>query len=294
MERLDLVSLRLFVSVAEEGNIAHAAARDNIAASAISKRLQELETELDTPLFRRHQKGVELTPAGEALLIHARNVFSVLHRMRDELGEYGRGIKGHVRVSANTSSIVQFLPEMLKRFVSLYPHVKIQLHEEVSEVTVRMVRDGVVDLGLIAAVVPAEGLDLVPFRTDRVCVLVRNDHPFASRESVRFEETLPYDHVGLEERSSLQMMVINAAAEQSHALSLRVRVASFDALRRLVQAGVGIGFLPEECIRPYEPSMGLRAVLLSDQWSHRSLCICARHKEQLPVTARLLMHELLA
>jgi DNA-binding transcriptional LysR family regulator len=293
MERFDLASLRFFVSVAEEGNIAHTAAREHIAASAISKRLQELETELDTPLFRRHQKGVELTPAGEALLIHARNVFAVLNRMRDEMGEYGRGTRGHVRVSANTSSIVQFLPETLKRFVSLYPHVKIQLHEEVSEVTVRMVRDGVVDLGLIASFVPAEGLDLVPFRTDRVCVLVRNDHPLASRESVWFEETFPYDHVGLEERSSLQLMIFNAAAERNHPLSLRVRVASFDALRRLVQAGVGIGFLPEECIRPYEQSMGLKAVLLFDQWSHRSLSVCARDKDFLPVTARLLLQELL-
>jgi len=294
MERLDLVSLRLFVAVAEEANIAHAADREHIAASAISKRLLELETELGAPLFRRHQKGVELTSAGEALLTHARSVFSLLNRMRDELGEYGKGIKGHVRLSANTSSIVQFLPEMLKRFVSLYPDVKIQLHEEVSEATVRMVRDGVVNLGLIASVVPAEGLDLVPFRTDRICVLVRNDHPLASRESVWFEETFPYDHVGLEERSSLQMMVINAAAEQSHTLSLKVRVASFDAVRRLVQAGVGIGFLPEECIRPYEPSMDLKAVLLSDKWSHRSLSVCARDQASLPVTARLLMQELLA
>jgi DNA-binding transcriptional LysR family regulator len=142
-------------------------------------------------------RRIELTPAGDALLIHARSVFSVLSRMRDELGEYGKGTRGLVRLSANTSSIVQFLPATLKRFVSLHPHVKIELHEEVSEVTVRMVRDGVFDLGLIASSVVADGLDLVSFHTDRVCMVVRNDHPLAARDTVFFEESLPYDHGSL-------------------------------------------------------------------------------------------------
>ena len=109
--RIDLTSLQLFVAVCELGSIARAAQREFIAASAVSKRLSELEAAVETPLLQRHSRGVRLTPAGESLLHHARTVLFGLERMQGELAEYTEGVRGHVRVHANISAIVQFLPE---------------------------------------------------------------------------------------------------------------------------------------------------------------------------------------
>jgi DNA-binding transcriptional LysR family regulator len=113
--RIDLTSLQLFVAVCELGSIGRAAEREFIAASAVSKRLSDLEA-VDTQLLYRHSRGVRLTPAGESLLHHARTVLYGLERMQGELSEYADGVRGHVRMHANISAIVQFLPEDLGAF----------------------------------------------------------------------------------------------------------------------------------------------------------------------------------
>ena len=131
--RIDLTSLQLFVAVCELGSIGRAAEREFIAASAVSKRLSDLEATLDTPLLYRHTRGVDLTPAGESLLHHARSVLFSLEKMQGELSEYADGVRGHVRVHANISAIVQFLPEDLGAFIAAnMPQVKIDLEEHLS------------------------------------------------------------------------------------------------------------------------------------------------------------------
>ena len=120
--RIDLTSLQLFVAVCELGSIGRAAEREFIAASAVSKRLSDLEATLETPLLYRHTRGVKLTPAGESLLHHARSVLFSLEKMQAELSEYADGVRGHVRMHANISAIVQFLPEDLGTFAQAHPH----------------------------------------------------------------------------------------------------------------------------------------------------------------------------
>ena len=107
--RIDLVSLRLFVAVCEESSIARAAEREFIAPSAVSKRINDLESLVGSALLQRHKWGVRATPAGEALLHHARNVLRSLEKMQGDLSEYTSGVRGHIRIFANVSSIVETL-----------------------------------------------------------------------------------------------------------------------------------------------------------------------------------------
>jgi len=146
--RIDLTSLQLFVAVCELGSIGRAAEREFIAASAVSKRLSDLETAVDTALLYRHSRGVTLTPAGESLLHHARTVLFGLERMQGELSEYAEGVRGHVRMHANISAIVQFLPEDLGAFARAHSQVKIDLQEHLSSDVLHAVQEGAADLGL--------------------------------------------------------------------------------------------------------------------------------------------------
>ena len=139
--RLDLTSMQLFVAVCEEGSIARAAQREHLAASAVSKRLSDLESSVDTALLYRHARGVDLTPAGETFLHHARTVLFNMDRLQVDLDEYAAGIKGHVRVHANISAIVQFLPEDLAGFSAAHPQIKIDLQEHVSTDIARAVAE---------------------------------------------------------------------------------------------------------------------------------------------------------
>lgn len=134
---LDLRTLQLFVAVVEEQTVAKAAKREHIAASAVSKRIADLEREVKVDLFRRHRTGLEPTPAGHALLHHARMLMRNLAQLETELGDYEQGLRGSVRIFANVSALVQYLPDDLSRFLTQHPLVRVDLEEAISPLIVR-------------------------------------------------------------------------------------------------------------------------------------------------------------
>ena len=118
---IDLLTLKLFVVVVEEQSVAKAAEREHIAASAVSKRIADLEKAAKVQLFRRHRTGLQPTPAGHAFLHHARVLMRDLAQMDSEVGEHAQGMRGSLRVVANNSAMVQYLPGDISRFLALHP-----------------------------------------------------------------------------------------------------------------------------------------------------------------------------
>ncbi|MES2999946.1 MAG: LysR family transcriptional regulator [Pseudomonadota bacterium] len=292
--RIDLTSLQLFVAVCELGSIGKAAEREFIAASAVSKRLSDLEATLDTPLLYRHTRGVDLTPAGESLLHHARSVLFSLEKMQGELSEYSDGVRGHVRVHASISATVQFLPEDLGQFIASHPEVKIDLEEHLSTEVVRAVQEGAADLGICnSAVLSAgHGLQTQPYREDQLVLIVPRRHVLARRKSVGFEETLDFDHVGLHSNSSIYIAMRDAAAFAGRTIRLRIHVTGLDAMCRMIDNGLGVGVMP---LRAFELMHGvgdLESVKLTNAWATRSIDLVARDFSTLPVTGRLLVEHL--
>lgn len=290
--RLDLTSLQLFVAVCELGSIGRAAEREFIAASAISKRLSDLEAALGAPLLYRRPRGVELTPAGETFLHHARSVLFSLDRMQGELSEFAQGVRGHVRIHANLSAIMQFLPDDLAGFTSLHPQVKLDLEEHVSSEVVRAVRDGDADIGICNAPGPVDDLQSRRYRQDRLVVAVPRRHPLAAHRAVWYEETLDHDQIGLQGNSALDLAMRRAAAAAGKDIRLRMRVTGLDALCRMVHNGLGIGLIPDRAFALLQGVGDLQAVPLRDDWAVRDIDLLARDFSSLPVTARLLVDHL--
>ncbi len=257
--------------------------------SALSKRIAELERTADCSLFVRHPRGLELTPAGRELVQHARAVLDSVNRMAYAMGDFAIGVRGHVRVWANTSSITQFLPRDLAVFVREQPLIRISLEEKLSEQVIAAVAAGEADLGIFADNVPSQGLEKYLYRHDRLVLLVPSDHPLAGAAEIGFGEALEYDFVGLNQGSSLLQRLNDAAAALEKALRLRIQVSSFDAICRMIEAGLGIGVLPEGAVRA--EITGLRAIRLTDPWAHRSLWLGVNSRASLvPEAAKLLDH----
>ncbi len=290
--QIDLTSLQLFVAVCELGSIGRAAEREFIAASAISKRLSDLEATLGTSLLQRHARGVRLTPAGESLLHHARSVLFGLERMQTELAEYAEGVRGHVRVHASISAIVQFLPEDLGTFARAHPQIKVDLEEHLSPEVLRAVQEGAADIGICNGSLGAGGLQTLPYRQDRLALVVPFDHPLAGDTPLPFEATLAHDHVALQANSSVHLAMHQAATRAGLPIRVRIRVAGLDAMCRMIANGLGVGVMP---LRAFELMRGrarLAARPLADAWAHRQLVLAARDFSSLPVTARLLVEHL--
>src|SRR5690349_1840150 len=148
MRYFDPVSLRLFVAVCQERNIAAAAEREAIVPSAVSKRISALEEQTGTQLLKRGRRGVVVTPAGETLWRYAQELLQTMDRMQAELSEFSAGIHGHVRLFASMSAIAEFLPEDIGSFVRRYEKVRVSLDERVSSEVVRGVEEGRAELGV--------------------------------------------------------------------------------------------------------------------------------------------------
>jgi len=291
--RLDLDDLSLFRHIAEAGSITAGSKRANLALAAASTRVRNMEAAIGARLFERSRGGVTPTPAGHALLAHARALLARAERMREELDAYaGGGSAGHVRVLSNTNALTEFLPEALGRFLVAHPQVTVDLQERLSDEIVGLVAEGVAELGIVAATADAGSLQTYPFRTDRFVLVVPSGHPLAGHDGIAFADVLDHDLVGLDQASALQRFLAERAARIGRRPKLRVRLRSFDAVCRMVEAGVGVGIVPETTARVTGRTLAIKAVPLADEWAVRELHICVRGLATLALHARRLVDHL--
>jgi DNA-binding transcriptional LysR family regulator len=288
----DLVDLRLFQQVVEAGSITRGAERAHLALAAASTRIRNMEQDLGAALLVRRRQGVTPTQAGRTLLQHARTILRQTERLRDDLGAYGGGLAGQIRVLSNTNALTEFLPEALSSFLASHSHVSIDLEERLSDEIVGLIAEGVADLGIVAGTVDHSSLEAYPFRKDRFVLVVARNHPLAKRAKVAFAQVLDHDFVGLDRASALQRFLADKATRIGQPIRLRVQLRSFDAVCRLVECNVGIGIVPETTARRASRTLMINQVPLSDSWAVRELKICTRNLDELPPYARQLVEHL--
>ena len=287
LRRLDPTTLRLFVAMCEDGTLTQAARRAAIAPSAVSKRLVELEQSLGVQLMTRQARGMGMTLAGETLLHHARRMLHDVEQIVVELAEHAKGVRGIVRMFANLSAIVQFLPEDLRAFLARQEAIKISLEERPSGGVVAGVEAGLAELGICAGSIPTRGLTSVLYRRDSLVVVMRHDHPLADRPALAFRDTLDHDFVGLHAESSIYASVRGEAQSIGRPLRLRVHVPGFDAVLRMAQADMGLGVVPLGVFALLGSAMDLAAIPLTDPWAQRELRIVSRPGERSPAASLL-------
>jgi len=290
--KLDPVSLRLFVAVMEESTIAAAAEREHLAASAVSRRLADLEDALRVDLFTRSNRGATPTAAAYALLNLARGVLNDLDGIASQMRDYGAGVRGHVRVVANISAITQFLPAQLQSFMALHPQVDVRLHEQISTAIAQSVAENAADVGILNQGHYGDRVVQLPYRTDELVLVVPTGHALARRKSARLADALPYDFVGAHPGSAINNQLTRAASEAGLPLRLRMQVTSYDALCLMVNAGLGVGVMPRGSAALYKGTLGIRTITLNEPWAHRHLKLCVRSEESLSSVARLLVDHL--
>jgi DNA-binding transcriptional LysR family regulator len=290
----ELVDLKLLVSIAEANSLTHGAERVHLSLPAVSKRIKHLEESLGTALFYRTSQGVMLTPPGQAFVHHARLVLLQLDHLYSDLREYVQGVKGHVRVLANTTASTEFLPPILRTYLVTHPGISVDLKERLSVEIVRAISDGSAHIGIVAGNVRTEDLQVLPYWQDRLVLAVAHEHPLAKKKSISFRETLEFDYIGLYEASALHSFLKQAADNLKKSLKLRIQVTNFEAVCRMVEANVGISVLPESAARRHAKSLAIQLIHLTDEWAVRNLRICVRDLKRLPVFARELIDLLIA
>jgi len=288
--RFDLTDLRLFLAVVDAGNITHGASAVGLSLPAASERLRNMEIEGEVKLLERGRRGVVPTEAGEALAHHARTIGRNLLQMRNEIGQYAKGLRSSVRVFANTAAISEILPSRLAPWLAAHPQADVELRERQSMEIAKSIASGFAEIGILSDSVDTGDLVVRPFAIDRLVVVVARDNPIFESQRVHFADLLGQHFICLAE-GALQTHIDDQTNRLGTKLKKRIALRSFEGICRMAAEGVGLGIIPETAARRFRPANRIRILELQEDWATRRLLVCVRNKEKLsPMALNLFQH----
>lgn len=279
MAPFDSVTARLILLLAETGSIGRAAEREGIASSAVSRRVSDLEGRLGVVLFDRSAQGVKLTKAGEAYAEGCRTVLRSIADLDAIMADFGSGQRGSLRLACTSSALTGRLPELLAKFADKHRGISLSISEMGAAKALLALDEGQADIAIVSDNYDFSRFDIRPFEDERVWVLAPPDHPLAGsiepRRALSFEAVLPHAIVGIHHAGSLDRLLAEAAAKSGGRLSEVLRVESFPALVRMVEAGFGIGFLRSTSLHLLAGT-DLVCAPLAEPWAMRKLLVARR------------------
>lgn len=288
--RIDPFDLQLFIAIVERGSITAAAETMHLSLAAASARVKALEHRVGSRLLERSKAGATATDAGRALLRQAHRVLGELETLHIEMASFGRGLRGSVRLLGNTSAISEALPPRLGRFLIEHPDVDVVLQELPSDAVLDALRRDTADVGILSDHVDTSGLITHPWISDALVALLPRS--FRGRAPLSFAQLLEQPFVGLSAERGLSRLLAQQAARSGRVPHHRVRVSSFDAVVRLVEAGVGVAVMPLSAAQRWRTALS-RTVALRDDWAQRRLLICTTAHAQRQQGPELLIRALL-
>ncbi|NLD01568.1 MAG: LysR family transcriptional regulator [Gammaproteobacteria bacterium] len=278
----DFIDLRLFCNIAETQNMTHGAKKSFISTAAASSRIKNMEQQLGAKLLYRHTRGIELTAVGNTLLQHARLILKQANYMKNDLSEMNTGMTGHIRILANTTAVTDFLPQILSDFLVMHPGVTIDLQERVHRDIVRAVVNGSTDIGISAGLIHEKNIESKHLSTDKLVLATPLEHPLSEYKSVLFADLLPHHQICLHDGTSLVQFLKEQALEMQQQLNIRIQISSFDAMCRMVEAGVGVAILPQSAALRQQQTCKIKIIKLDEPWAIRKRVVLAREFAALP------------
>ena len=250
---ITLRQFRYFIAVAESGSVAAASRMLNIAQSALTKSMQELEDELGQRLFERSAKGMTLTAPGHRFLASARKVIgAVADATRLHTTDDAAPVQGTLAIGVTSLVAGYYLSELLARYRRSVPAVQVLVTEETPPFLEHLLINGELDVAIMVSNVLGEPQALVAEILTRSPsrVWLASNHPLAAHDELALADCAAYDQVVLEADRIDDLMRAVWARHQLKPRTL-LRTSSLEAVRSLVGAGAGVAVLPDFLYRPW-------------------------------------------
>jgi DNA-binding transcriptional LysR family regulator len=284
--------LRYFDEVARTGSIRKAAAQLNVTASAVNRRIMDLEEELETPLFERKPRGVRLTAAGELFVRYIREQNSDVDLMKSRIEDLKGLRRGTVSIACSQALALDFLPRQIAVFRARFPLVHFDVRVADHDFAMAALAAYEVDLALVFR--PSFMANFQPLMTleQSLVAMMAPDHPLAAQPAVRLRDCARYP-VALSDRSlGGRQMLENVMARSNLRFDIVAESNSFEFLRNLVlhdkviSFQIEIGTLDNErgtlTVRPIDDRDVPRANLVLGQLRERNLSVpAAKFADQL-------------
>ena len=180
---MDLRQLEMAISVADNASFTRASQKLYVAQSAISRKIKLLEEELGEPIFKRVNKKIYVTPAGETLLRYARRIFQDMRNAKMEISEIAHLERGQLRVGAGMLACTYILPPVLERFKALHPRIDLEVITAPTDILLSKLSDNLIELGVFTLPIKHSDLQVIPLITEEMVVVTSPRHPVLSKET---------------------------------------------------------------------------------------------------------------
>ena len=290
--KFDLADLRAFLAVADFASFRAASDQVHLSQSAVSRRIDKLESALGVALFSRTTRKVELTTVGRAFVPRARNVMRELEQALVGIEDVTERISGQVTVACVPSAVGYFLPVAIKQFHASYPRVRIRLIDESSAEILVAVARGDADFGLTYIGTQEPDIDFEPLLEERFVVACPLGHPLGRRKRVTWAELARHECLTIAHGSGNRFLIDQALSHVEHKPQWFCEVQHVPALVSLVEAGLGLGVVPRMAMPPRGHS-GLVSIPLEGPRVTRVIGLIRRRGRELMPSAQLFYDMLL-
>ena len=280
---MDTRQLEMFLAVAENLSFTRASLQLHVVGSAISRQIRMLEEELGTEVFKRVNKKIYLTPAGETLIRYSRKIFEDLRNASLEISDIADLRSGHVRLGTVMLASVYLLPSVLERFKQRYPGVFITVVTGSSERLLSGVRDSSLDLGVLTLPVTAPDLAIVPFYVEDLVVVSGTTHPVLSKKrSISSVDLAKYPLILFPRGSYTRRIIEEAFDRLGVTLQHAMEVDNIVSIKPLVRRNLGIAIMPLPAIAEDVKRGDLHCLKIQDCELTRKLGLVTQRLRYLP------------
>jgi LysR family transcriptional regulator, cyn operon transcriptional activator len=279
---MDLRQLEMFLAVAENMSFTKAGEKLYVAQSAISRKISMLEEELGELLFKRVNKRIYLTPAGETLLRYARRTFQDLKNATLEISEMAHLKKGKLKIGAGMIACIYILPPVLEKFKARFPGIDVEVVTDTTESLLGRLRENELDLGLFVLPIEYPDVEVIPIVTEEMVVVTSRKHPLARRASMRAEELSDYPLILFEEGTYTRRVLDGFFRETGVTPRISMEAGNVAVMKPFVRINLGIGLMPLPAVIEEAARKELHYLRIRDYNLTRQLGLVFQKGDHLP------------
>lgn len=241
---MQLESLKMFVDVVETGSFSRAAQLNHVTQSAVSQQIRALETRYEQRLLSRSARQVTPTPAGERLFRGCKEILARFTEVEQEIREQATEVSGSCSISSIYTVGLHELHTIQKELLRAHPRVNLRLNYRRSDQVYDDVILGAADLGLVAYPQPRAGVDIVPFREDKLALVVPPGHPLAGKGKVSMQSIVGQPFIAFDREAPSRKGIDKLFRDKGIEISPAMEMDNVETIKRAVELGLGISVLP--------------------------------------------------
>src|SRR5689334_20849685 len=245
---MQLESLKMFCDVVETGSFSRAAQLNHVTQSAVSQQIRALELRYDQKLLSRSARQVTATPAGERLFRGCKEILARFSEVEQEIREQSAEVVGTTTVSTIYSVGLHELQSVQKELLKTHPKVNMRLNYRRNDQVYDDVILGAAEIGIVAYPQPRAGVDIHPFREDKMAVVCHPSHAFAGKGKVSLAALSGVPFIAFDREAPTRKALDRLFREKNIELNPVMEIDNVETIKRAVEMGIGVAILPSSTV----------------------------------------------